>query len=373
MNDIMGLLYTGESDLRLREMCAARSVAALPLLSRYRLVDFPLSAMVNSGVRNVGVIMQRNYNSLLDHLGSGKEWDLHGKRHGLVPLPPFMMRGDVGVYEGMLDALKSNMHFLRRSKEEYVVISDTDILYTADFEDMVQKHIESKADLTVMYTRDRSASRNGRGRYLDIDETGRVTKLEIDPNIPTYEAVMMEVFCLRRELLLMLVDRAVSVGQKHFARELLLGGINSHSLQVNAYECQSRVWMLDSVESYYKCSMELLEDKNRASLFRPEAPVLTRVRDEMPTRYLPGSSVTNSLLADGCVIEGTVENSILFRSVRIGKGAVVRNSIIMQDGRVQPMAELDHAILDKQVLIREKQRLIGAETYPIFVAKNMTI
>ncbi len=373
MSDIMGLIYTGEMDTRLRELTAVRAIAAVPILARYRLIDFPLSCMVNSGIRNIGVIMQRNYRSLLDHLGSGKEWDLHGKRAGLTILPPFLTKDSVGVYEGMLDALHSNLPYLRSSKEKYVVISNSFMLYNADFEDMVEEHEKSGADITLMYTKDAGVRRSSQGKYCEVQEDGQVTQIEVDPMITRFDNTMTEVFCMRRELLISLIDLSTSRGHYHFTRQMLQTGVNDKSLKVHGYECKSRVWAIDSVEAYYQCNMDLLDPANRESIFTEGRPVLTKLRDEMPTRYLPGAHVSNSLIADGCIIEGTVENCVLFRSVRVGKGASIRNSIVMQDGRIGQMAEVNHTIMDKQSAVLESTRLIGAANYPVLVSKGLTV
>ena len=373
MKNIMGIIYTGERDAQLRELTATRAVAAVPLGGRYRLIDFPLSAMVASGIRNVGVIAQRNYNSLMDHLGSGKEWDLHGKRSGLVLLPPFLTQENVGVYSGFLDALRSNLHYLRRSKERYVVITDTHMLFNAHFDEMAAAHEASGADITLLYTRDPSMRRNGAGRYLNVEADGRVTGIEVDPAISRMPVTYMESFCIRRELLITLVDQAVSRGQYHLTRDLLMNGIYDGSLNVHGFEHKGKVWAIDSVQAYFNCSMDLLKHEIRADLFEANRPVLTKLRDEMPTRYVSGSSVKNSLIADGCVMEGTVENSILFRGVKVERGAVVRDSIVMQDGLIKSGAELQHCILDKQAVIRRNGRLIGPAAYPIVIAKNVVI
>ena len=372
-NSIMGIIYTGERDQQLRELTTVRAVAAVPLCSRYRLIDFPLSSLVDTGVRNVGVIMQRNYNSLIDHLGSGKEWDLHGKRTGLVFLPPFTTNEAVGLYAGFLDAIRSNLNYLRRSKEKYVVVTDTHMLYTARFDDMAAAHEASGADITLLYTRDEGVKRKGGGRYITVDESGLVTQLEVDPSSPRLEATYMEAFMMERERLIEMVDTAVSRGLYHLTRDVLMQAISTRSMKVCGFECTGKVWNLDSVQAYFNCNMDLLSPEMRANLFPADRPILTKLRDEMPTRYFPGASVKNSLLADGCVIEGTVENCVLFRGVRIGKGAVVRNSIIMQDGVVSEGAELDNCILDKQTVVRPKSRLIAPRSYPIVIAKKMTV
>ena len=373
MNGVLGLIYTGERDAELRELTALRDVAAIPMLARYRMIDFPLSCMVNSGIRNVGVIVQRNYHSLLDHLGAGKEWDLHGKRSGLTILPPFLTQGKVGIYTGFLDALRSNLTYLRNKKEEYVIVSAATMLHCDKFEEMVKFHEEKKADITVMYTKERDVKRSGEGKYAQVDSEGRIVKLEVGPSIPHYDGTVMETFCVQRSLLIMLCDRAISKGQHHFFRELLLDAVNDHSLSIYGYESKSKVWNIDSVQAYYQCNMELLNRDNRRDLFLTNRPIWTKLRDEMPSRYLEGASVRNSFVADGCVIEGDVENCMLFRGVRIHKGAKLRNCIVMQDGIIHENAEIEHCILDKQVTIRENVRLIGAGNHPVVVGKNMII
>jgi len=370
---MLGIIYTGESDSQLRELTSLRAVAAVPMAGRYRMIDFPLSSMVSSGIRNVGVIMQRNYQSLMDHLGSGREWDLHGKRSGLVILPPFMTRDNVGVYTGFLDALKSNLQYLRRSKERYAVVTDTRMLYTANFDEMVHAHSESGADITLLYTKDAGVRRNGSGRYLDIAENGRVKNLETDPIIPHFPNTYMEAFVIRRELLIDLVDRAVARGLHHLVRELLMDGLKDGSLRIGTYECPGKVWNIDSVQAYFDCNMDMLDPDVRKDLFYGNTAVLTKLRDEMPTRYLGEGRAVNSLVADGCVIEGTVENSILFRGVKVEKGAKVKDCIVMQDGIIMRKAELENCILDKQTTVLDNTRLIGARNYPVVIAKDATV
>lgn len=374
MSDLLGLIYTGNNTDQLRELTATRAVAAVPICARYRVIDFILSSLVSSGARTVGVITQKNYHSLMDHLGSGKEWDLHGKRQGLVILPPFLTHDNVGVYKGMLDAIRSNLHFLRRSKERYVLVTDTAMLYTARFDDMLMQHVQTGADITLMYTDERSMLRTGgNGNYLQVDGAGRVTDIEMAPILPNYPNSFMQAFIIRRELLIELADRALSRAQYHFTRDLLVPGLHNGTLKVYGWRNPGSVWRLDSVQDYFNCSMALLEPAVRAELFSADRPIWTRVRDEMPTRYFPTGSVVNSLLGDGCVIEGTVENSILSRGVRVQKGAVVRNAIVMQDGYIMSGAHVECCILDKQVIVREGSCLTAPSTYPIVVAKNTIV
>lgn len=371
--DIVGLIYTGERIDQLRDLTRTRAVAALPMLGRYRMIDFLMASMIHSGMRNIGIIMQKNYHSLMDHLGSGREWDMHGKRSGMTILPPYMSGENLGIYEGLLDALRSNLNFLRRSTERYIAVSDSYILFGNDYDKMLDEHLAQNADITLLYSKHRNARRNGSGVYLEIDNSGQVKQLEIAPGIPRYENTYLASFLMRRELLIDMVDRASSSGFHHFTRELLTQILRDHYYKVCAYECKDKVWVLDSVDSYFNTNMDFLDPDHRAKIFDQKKPVWTKLRDEMPAHYAQGAVVSNSLIADGCYIEGQVENSILFRGVNIRKGAVVKNSIIMQDAFIQRDVEIQNCILDKQVVVRENVRLVSSPTYPIVISKNATI
>jgi len=373
MKDIMGIIYTGGNDARLRELTTTRAIAALPVAARYRVIDFLVSSMVNCGMRNVGVIMQKNYHSLMDHLGSGKEWDLHGKNEGLHILPPFLTRENVGVYTGVLDALRSNTNYLVRSKQETLVLSGSDIIYNAHLDDLIRYHHDTGAEITLLYTKDPSMRRNEYGTYLALDDAGNVTNMEVEPTHPSYENVYMEVLVIKRELLRSLVDKAVAHGLHDLDRDLLLTMVREGQAHINAVEYKGMCWRIDSVQSYFKFNMDILDPVKRKGIFRDDLPVYTKVRDEMPTYYGDNVNVVNSLLADGCVIEGTVESSILFRGVKIAPDAHVKNCIIMQDGQVHSGAYIENCILDKQSVIKRNAKLIGPEAYPIVIGKDVVI
>ena len=373
MKDVMGVIYTGENDARLRELTMLRAIAALPVAGRYRIIDFLISSMVNGGMRNVGVIMQKNYHSLMDHLGSGKEWDLHGKHDGLHLLPPFLTRENVGVYSGLMDALRSNTNYLLRSKQEYVVISGSDLIYNAHLDQLVQYHVDSGAEITLMYTRDPAMQREDTGTYLTVDEAGNITDMEVEPTHPSQECTFMEVMILKRDLLRSLVDRGVAHGQHDFMRDIVLPMVHNPGNHVNAWEYTGVAWWIDSVQNYFRFNMDILDIGTRGKLFLDDLPVFTKVRDEMPALYGDNAVCVNSLVADGCIIEGTVENSVLFRGVRIAPGAHVKNCIIMQDGHVHSGASIETCILDKQAVIKRNARLTGHSVYPIVIAKNVVV
>lgn len=373
MKNVMGVIFTGEKDNFLRELTLLRAIAAMPVAARYRVIDFLVSSMVNSGIRNVGVIMQKNYHSLMDHLGSGKEWDLHGKNDGLYILPPFLTRENVGVYNGTLDALHSNMGYLRRSRQEYVLLSNSLIVYNANFSEMFDHHMDSGADITMMYTKNPDMQSPEYGIYLDVTEDGMVAGFEIDPTKPRYANTGMEVMLMRKELLLDLVDRGAAHGYHGLTRDVIQRMVRDAGMKIAAYEYKDICFRMDSVQSYFKFNMDMLDPKKRQALFREDRPVYTKVRDEMSARYLDNARVVNSMVADGCMVDGTVEHSVLSRGVKIDKGAAVKNCIIMQDCHVEAGVQLENCILDKQAVIKRDGRLIGPSAYPIVISKNMTI
>lgn len=373
MKDVMGVVYTGENDSRLRELTMLRATAALPVAGRYRVIDFIVSSFVNGGIRNVGVIMQKNYHSLMDHLGSGKEWNLHGKNEGLHILPPFLTRENVGVYTGLLDALRSNTNYLQRSKQEWIVLSGSDIICNPMISELVRFHIESSVDISLLYTKDASMIRDELGTYLDIDKNSMVRDMEVDPTHPSYQNTHLNVLIMKRELLCTLVDKAVAHGCHDLDLEVILPLVKEKRIKINALEYKGLCWRIDSIQSYFRFNMDVLDPEKRAGIFREDLPVFTKVRDEMPTKYSGSSEIINCLIADGCTIEGKVESSVLFRGVCIEADAHVKNSIIMQDGVIQSGAYIENCILDKQTMVKRNARLIGPSAYPIVIAKNVVI
>ena len=378
MKDVMGLIYTSKNETSLRELTASRAVAALPVAGRYRMIDFMISNMVNSGIRNVGVIMQKNYHSLMDHLGSGKEWDLHTRNDGLFILPPFLTRDNVGSYRGILDALHSNLTYLRRSTQEYVILTNSHTVLSTTFDDLLEFHESTRADITLVYARkdpseiDETVTLSPRHVYLSVGEDGVLTDMEIGPTEPKSHNFYMDIMVLRRDLLLRIIDQAFAEGITDINRELLQRNVHNGPMRICGYEYKGYNHRVETINSYYSLNMDLLNPECRHALFS-EHPVYTKVHDEVPARYMEGAQAINSLVADGCVIEGTVENSVLFRGVRVGKGAHIRNSILMQGDIIEAGVEIEHVILDKDVTVLSGSRLIAPKLYPIVVGKSKTV
>ncbi len=369
-NNVLGIIYSNSYDSVLSELTNLRTMGSVPFGGRYRLIDFPLSNMVNSGISTVGVITKSNYRSLMDHLGTGKPWDLSRKRAGMFILPPFSSAGSGGVYRNRIEALQGSMAFINRSKEEFVVMCDCNVICNLDFEKLLTAHTEKGADITIGYAYG-NAPKLDDMMTLAFDESGRVINTALYQCGARDTAFSLNIFVMRKALLERLVNEAACLNLIDFEQDIIRRNLDS--LSICGYECRGFIRTLDCIQSYYDISMELLNIENRNALFTPERPVYTKLRDDMPAIYSLGSHVTNSLVADGCKIEGEVENCVLFRRVHIAKGAVVKNSIIMQDTFVGENAQLNCVITDKNAVIKPGKTLSGAENFPVFVGKGIVI
>ena len=374
LNDVFGLIYAGEQNMNLVELTSRRAVGALPIGGRYRAIDFQLSNMVNSGMRNVGVVAQRNYHSLMDHLGSGKEWDLNRKNDGLFVFPPFDTTENRGEYRGICDAVKNSMGYVRRTSQQYCLLTGSYTIYNMTYNDAMRFHKEKNADVTVLYNEELMPSVHEdkfKDLRIKVDEDGRIIDMEFNSFMPTSSLVGMDCYLIRKDLLEYLVEDAISRGKYNFVSDVLIPNIKK--LKIYGYKHEGFVGRLHSVSSYFNLNKSLLDREIQKQLFHTGHPVYTKIKDEVPAKYINGSSVKNSLVANGCVIEGTVENSIIFRSVFIGKGTTVKDSIIMQDSEIYQNCWLEDVILDKEVHVRSGRRLIGSEDYPVIIKKGAIV
>lgn len=369
---VLGIIFSNTHDDEMGDMTMVRTMASVPFGGRYRLVDFPLSNMVNAGIRNVGLITQSNYHSLMDHVGAGREWDLARKIGGLTILPPYadLRGGGVTNCRGSLEALFNIRAYIESSKAKYVLLSDCDTVANIDYNAMLAAHEESGAGITILCSRYEVAPHHGEDLVLSVGEDGFLRDASRSAGAQGEQDVYMNTAIFDRELLLRLVSDGVS-HNRYTINETLQNQAGSHN--VYCYKDNAWFYHIHSLSEYFVANMELLKEHVRAELFLPERPIFTKIRDEAPAKYGVNSSVKNSLVADGCVIEGAVENSIIFRGVKVGPGAVVKNSIIMQDCLIGDKARLDYVILDKEVLIRDSRHLAGYLTYPVYVPKRQHI
>jgi len=372
-SNAFGLIYTGETNPYLRDLALSRSVAAVPFGGRYRCIDFILSDLVNTGVTSVGLIVQKNYHSLMDHLGSGKEWDLHRKREGLFMLPPFMTKENTGLYRGSVDAIRSCLGYVRRNPQQYVILTGSHTIFNMTFNDMIARHIETRANITMLYNdTDLTVSEE---QNLDLrlifDSNGRVTEMELNPYTPRSIHRSCDVMIMDKLLLEYLVEEAYSRGDYDLTRDILLK--KCATLKIMGYRYDGYVARLDSVNDFFNHNLALLQPDVRNDLFNPQHPIYTKIKDEVSAKYGENALVKNSMLADGCLIEGMIENSIVFRGVSVKKGALVKNSILMQGASIGENCHLDHVILDKGVVVRDGRTLTGYDGFPIILKKGTTI
>ena len=371
----LGIIFPNSYDATVPELVNVRLMASIPFASRYRLIDFMLSSMANCDIDNIALLVSKNYLSLMDHLGSGREWDLVRKNGGLHLFPPNAEKTSKN-YTGRVSALASILGFLKTQKEKYVVMADSNNAVNFDFKAMIDAHIETGADVTIAYTEEKVPEGykqlpDDQGFYYSfVVDNGRINKIYVNPENDDVQNLSMNVFVVERELLIDLINTAFVRGQRYFERDVLMNKLDE--LKVYGYKFEGYIAHIASIKSYFDENMKLLDDANLDGLFEA-SPIYTKIRDDNPTRYIAGAKVDNIMAADGCVIEGEVENSILFRGVKVAKGAKVKNCILMQDTVIEAGANIEYLITDKDVVISADKEMKGTDTYPIYINKGQIV
>lgn len=374
--EALGIIFPNSYDSLVPELVTERLMASIPFASRYRMCDFMISSMVHCGIDNISILVRKNYHSLMDHLGSGREWDLTRKNGGLNIVPPYAQK-QVKVYEGRIEALESIRGYLKKQTEKYVIMTDSNIAVNFDFNDLLHAHIESGADATVVYRKQEipkpliKQSTEALDLYYALGVNGdHVSKIYINPTEKGEMNFCLNIYVVERELLIRMIDDAFVHGYTSFVRDILERQIEH--LDVRGFCYDGYVAEIHDMKSYFEENMKLLEEENLNALFSGNQ-IYTKIRDDNPTRYINGSKAKNVMVADGCVIEGEVENSILFRGVHIGKGAKVKNCVLMQDTVVEDNASVEYVITDKDVTITEGKSLTGNDSFQVFVAKGQIV
>lgn len=374
-NNTMGLIFSGNPEVNLGELMKVRSLAAVPVGGRYRVVDFMLSNMVNSGIVNVGITTGYKHRSLSDHLGSGKAWDMARKENGLFLIPP--PEGvdlSAKIPEG-IDLVNSAMSFLNRGKQDYVLVTNCNTICNINIEKVMDFHFKKDADITVVYTKigELTPKELGHNILLDVEEDGTVSDIQVYPQRQKSTNSYMHMFFIKKDLLIDMVGDCLAHDKHSISKDILLANIGKR--RIFAYEYCGYQKTIDSIKSFFEFNLQLLNPEIRGELFGTdgERSIRTKVKDSVPTKYGPEAEVTNSVVADGCTIEGRVERCIIFRGVKIGKGSVVKDAIIMQNSRIMDNCRVENAIFDKEVILCNGKKLIGQETYPLVIGKRTIV
>ncbi|MCJ8006348.1 glucose-1-phosphate adenylyltransferase subunit GlgD [Lederbergia wuyishanensis] len=366
MNTMMGLINLEHEHQFFHELTYFRNGASVPFGGRYRLIDFTLSNMVNSNIEEVAIFTRNKYRALMDHLGTGENWELDRRNGGLFILPPDW-NDPSDISRGDLQFFHNNRDYFHRGKASYVLISGSQFIANMDYKEAFTYHLERNADVTFISTKaETELPEHERVFRIETDDVGWVKNITNDRSNPL---LFTGVYIIHKDLLMKLIDKSIAHHQDNFFEYGIKENISN--LNIQSFEYKGYSAFINSIESYYRHNMNLLNEKNYKALFYKKPFVRTKVGNNPPATYSDRANVKRSLLANGCVIDGNVEGSILFRGVKIKEGATIKNSIIMQRCTIEPGVYLENVILDKDVYVKANQRFIGSKDKPYVVAKRI--
>ena len=364
----VGIILAGGNSHKMRELTQRRAIAAMPVAGSYRAIDFALSNMSNSHIQKVAVLTQYNARSLNEHLNSSKWWDFGRKQGGLYVFTPTITADNGYWYRGTADAICQNLEFLRKCHEPYVIISSGDAVYKMDYNKALEYHIRKKADITVVCKRidaDEDASRFG---TLKMNEDMRIEEFEEKPMLATSNMVSAGIYVIRRRLLIDLIEHCAEEERHDFVTDILIR--YKKLKRMYAYEIKDYWSNISTVEAYYETNMDFLKPEVRNYFFKEDPEVYSKVSDLPPAKYNPGSIVKNSLVASGSIINGTVENSVLFKKTFVGNNCVIKNSVILNDVYLGDNTYIENCIVESRDTIRANTRHVGANGVKVVVEKN---
>lgn len=369
----MGIIFANIYDSSLGELTNKRTMASLPFGGRYRQIDFPLSNMSHSGIRHISIISRFNYHSLINHIGSGEEWDLELQEGGLEFVTPYALGNHNGI-RGKIEALNESLEYLQYgSQEDYVILADSSVLCNIDLNKVLEDHIASGKDITVVT---KAGVANGKKQLdlaLKLDASGEISDLAVDYTAPESYLASMGMFIIAKDLLLYHVKECTARNLYRFERDFLARQFFAKNLSINIYTFDGVALYIESTEEYFKGNLAVIDKNIRQGLFSSEHPIYTKVRDRVPSYYGENCRVENCTVADGCILEGTVRNSVLFRQVSVGAGTQIDDCVIMNDTVVGENCLLKCVILDKDVVVSPGSKLIGTPSNPVFLKRGAMV
>ena len=367
--NVMGIVFT--NDATMGELTNKRTMASLPFGGRYRQVDFALSNLACAGIRHVGIVTRHNYQSLMNHIGDGEEWGLELEEGGLEFLTPFAQT-TTHTYRGKLESLANAMDFLEYGDEDLIIMIDSAVLSNIDLKAVVDAHVASGKDVTVVTKKGITNGEKKIDLALKVVD-GEVTDMVVDYVAGEDYVASMDIFVCGKAWLLKSVKEMIARDKFHMDRDLVMGGWNRGVVSVNTYEHDGIAMFNESVEEYFYNTLSLVKKDVRADIFGGNHPIYTKVRDRVPTYYGEECDIEDALVADGCMLDGKVENSVLFRQVTVAEGAEVEDCIIMNDCVIGEGAKLKYVILDKNVTVSAGAKLYGTKKNPVIVKRGETV
>lgn len=365
MKDCLGIINLDENENKVTDLIKQRTLPSIPIAGRYRIIDFVLSNMTNSGIESIGVFMKRKSRSLIDHLTNGRPWDLHRKRDGLRIF-------NFGEYDPTYDDVHNfieNIEFIRNGRKDYVLISPSYMICNIDYNKIMDEHKKSDTDITIIY---KSIEKDNKKFYdcdfLKINNKNEVTEIYKTNNNEDSHNLSMEMYIMKTNLFINIINESITNGLYRKIKDYIKNNLNS--LKVIGSEFKGYLSCINSVNAYFNSNMDLLDEKINSEIFYSDRPIYTKVKDEGPTKYSNSSNISNSIVANGSYIEGEVSNCIIGRRVHIREGSIVKNSIVMQNSVIGMNSIIDNVIVSKGSRVAEKKELIGRKNRPITIQKK---
>ena len=364
----IGIILAGGNNSRMQELSNKRAIAAMPIGGSYRSIDFALSNMSNSHVQTVAVLTQYSARSLNEHLSSSKWWDFGRKQGGLFVFNPTVTVDNSWWYRGTADAMYQNINFLKKRHEPYVIITSGDCIYKLDYNKVLDYHIEKKADITVVCKDMAPGEDVSRYGVVRMNEDSKIVEFEEKPMVSKSNTVSTGIYIVRRRQLIEMLERSAAEERWDFVTDILIRYKNMK--QIYGYKMKEYWSNIATVESYYQTNMDFLKPEVRKYFFHDEPKIYSKVDDLPPAKYNPGAQVRNSLVASGCIINGTVENSVLFKDVFVGNNCVIKNSVILNNVYLGDNTHIENCIVESRDTIRANSYYCGDGEVKIVVEKN---
>ena len=363
----VGIILAGGNNHRMKELSSKRAIAAMPVGGAFRSIDFALSSMSNSHIQKVAVLTQYNARSLNEHLNSSKWWDFGRKQGGLFLFPPTLTASNTFWYRGTADAMIQNLNWLRRCHEPYVVIASGDGVYKIDFNKVLEYHIAKRADITVVCTECRRDDPRRFGT-LRLDANDRILEFEEKPMVTKSDLISTGIYIIRRRQLIEMLEQCEMEDRYDFVKDILIR--YKDLKEMYGYRLMTYWSNIASVDSYYRTNMDFLDPDVRNYFFHKDPGVYSKLDDSPPAKYNSGSNVRNSLVASGCIINGTVENSVLFGQVYVGENCTIRNSIVLNDVYIGDNSSIENCIVESRGTIAAGSHFAGEGGVRIVIEKR---